>query len=74
LTVTAKTGEFNAFLSRQARSIEAHDTGMHHELGMFWAGPVARVSASSQPSALDALVARLELPAPVAAPRARTGQ
>jgi len=63
LAVTARTSEFNAFFSVQARSIEAHDTGSHYELGMVWAGPVARVSAASQASTLDALIAWHKPPA-----------
>jgi len=62
LAVTAGTAQFNSFFSTQAQSIEAQDTGTHHELGMFWAGPVRRVSPASQASALDALVAAVRLP------------
>jgi predicted alpha-1,6-mannanase (GH76 family) len=62
LAVAAGTAQFNSFFRRQAQSIEAHDTSRHHELGMFWAGPVGRVSSSSQASALAALVASVKLP------------
>jgi predicted alpha-1,6-mannanase (GH76 family) len=62
LAVTARTARYNSFFSRQAQSIEAHDTGSHHEHGMSWAGPVGRVTSSSQASALDALVASVKLP------------
>jgi len=62
LAVTAGTPRFNSFFRAQTQSIEAHDTSGHHELGMFWAGPVSRVSSSSQASALDALVASVKLP------------
>ncbi len=62
LAVAARTPEFNSFFRRQAQSIEAHDTSGHHELGMFWAGPVGRASSSSQASALDALIATVKLP------------
>jgi predicted alpha-1,6-mannanase (GH76 family) len=64
LAITAGTTQFNSFLSRQAQSIEAHDTSSHHEFGMFWAGPVGGVSSSSQASALDSLVASVRLPQP----------
>jgi len=64
LAVTAKTTRFNAFFSRQARSIEVDDTSTYHELGMLWAGPVADVSSSTQASALAALVASVNLPQP----------
>jgi predicted alpha-1,6-mannanase (GH76 family) len=62
LAVIAGTGQFNSFFSTQAQAIEAHDTSSHHEFGMFWTGPVRRVSPASQASALDALVAAVRLP------------
>jgi|SRR5215472_3708927 len=62
LAVTANTSQFNAFFVRQARSIENSDTSSDREHGMFWAGPVADASSASQASALDALVASLNLP------------
>lgn len=62
LAVTAKTRQFNVFLTKQARSIEARDTGKSFQLGMFWEGPVADETSYSQASAEDALVAVLQLP------------
>jgi predicted alpha-1,6-mannanase (GH76 family) len=62
LAVTAKTTQFNTFFRQQARSIEAHDTGRSHRMGLLWSGPVAQVTAATQDSALDALVASLKLP------------
>ena len=62
LAVTAGTTQFDPFFSKQAQSIEAHDTSGNHELGMFWAGPVADVSSATQSSAVDALVAEFKLP------------
>jgi uncharacterized protein YyaL (SSP411 family) len=62
LAVTAGTTQFDAFFAAQAQSIEADDTGIGHEFGMFWAGPVADASSSTQASALDALVAAVDLP------------
>jgi predicted alpha-1,6-mannanase (GH76 family) len=62
LAVTAKTTQFNSFLRQQASSIEAHDSGDNHQLGVLWSGPVAQVTAASQDSGLDALVASLKLP------------
>jgi hypothetical protein len=62
LAVTARTTEFNGFFRQQARSIEDNDTTGHHQHGMFWAGPVARVTSASQASALDAMTASLDLP------------
>jgi predicted alpha-1,6-mannanase (GH76 family) len=70
LAVTAGTPQFNAFLTAQAQSIEAHDTGRDNTLGMFWAGPVADVSSATQASALAALIASVRLPS--AGPAART--
>lgn len=57
LAVAARTKQFNGFFRRQAQAIEAHDTGPSHQFGMFWAGPVTHISAASQASALDALIA-----------------
>jgi hypothetical protein len=62
LAVTAKTSQFNSFFEEQASSIEDRDTSNSHQLGMFWAGPVADPTPYSQASAEDALVAALNLP------------
>ncbi len=62
LAVTAGTSQFNAFFSKQARSIDEDDSTESHNLGMSWAGPAAEVSSATQASALDALVAALDLP------------
>jgi hypothetical protein len=73
LAVTAGTTQFNAFLTTQAQSIEARDTGTGHEHGMFWAGPVADVSPATQASAVDALVAAVRLPRAGPAPQMTSG-
>jgi len=62
LAVTAHTSQFNAFFRAQAQSIETRDTTSQHQLGVYWAGPIAGVTPSSQASALDALVAAVNLP------------
>jgi predicted alpha-1,6-mannanase (GH76 family) len=62
LAVTAGTSQFNAFFSKQARSIDADDATESHDFGMSWSGPAAEVSSATQASALDALVAALDLP------------
>ena len=62
LAVTARTARFNAFFVRQARSIETRDTGDYRQHGMFWVGPFADASSATEASALDALVASLDLP------------
>lgn len=62
LAVTARTTQFNAFFVSQARSIENRDTSGYRQHGMSWMGPVADVSSASDASALDALVASLDLP------------
>ena len=62
MAVTAKTTAYNSFFTKQAKSIEAKDTNSHHQLGVFWAGPIADRTSWSQASALDALVASLKLP------------
>jgi uncharacterized protein YyaL (SSP411 family) len=62
LAVTAGTSQFNAFFAAQARSIQARDTDAQHQFGVYWAGPIAGVTPSSQASALEALVASVNLP------------
>jgi predicted alpha-1,6-mannanase (GH76 family) len=62
LAVTARTSQFNAFFTAQARSVEAHDTSSTHQAGMSWAGPVTDPTSYTQASAEDALVAALRLP------------
>jgi Glycosyl hydrolase family 76 len=62
LAVTAKTTAYNSFFTRQAQSIVAKDTNAHHQLGMYWAGPLADLTSWSQASGIDALVASLKLP------------
>jgi hypothetical protein len=62
LAVTAGTSQFNAFFSKQARSIDADDATDSHSFGMSWSGPAGDVSSATQASALDALVAALDLP------------
>jgi predicted alpha-1,6-mannanase (GH76 family) len=64
LAVTAGTRQFNGFITKQAQSIEAHDTSRSGQSGMFWAGPVADLNSYSQASAEAALVAALKLPQP----------
>jgi hypothetical protein len=62
LAVTARTSQFNSFIDAQARSIENRDGGAQHQFGVYWAGPMAGVTSPSQASALDALVASVNLP------------
>jgi hypothetical protein len=62
LAVTARTSRYNAFLKAQARSIEANDTDADGWFGMSWAGPAAEVTPPTEVSALDALVASVNLP------------
>jgi hypothetical protein len=62
LAVTARTSQFNAFFSKQARSIDADDTTESHDFGMSWSGPATDVNSATQASAVAALVAALDLP------------
>jgi len=62
LAVTAQTTEFNSFFIKQAQSIAAHDTDGYRQHGIHWAGPATDVTSATQASALDALVASLNLP------------
>jgi predicted alpha-1,6-mannanase (GH76 family) len=59
LAVTARTSQFSGFFAKQARTIESHDTDGHHQLGMFWSGPLTDRTSYSQASAEAALVAAL---------------
>jgi len=62
LAVTARTSQFNSFLTAQARSVETRDRDKDDKLGFMWDGPVTGSTPYSQASALDAEVAALELP------------
>ena len=61
LAVTARTSQFNSFFTAQARAVEDHDTRLYHQHGFLWSGPVVGATPSSQASALDAIVAALNL-------------
>lgn len=52
---------YREFILRNAESILAHDEDPDHSLGLVWSGPVTDVNASTQSSALDALVAALTI-------------
>jgi predicted alpha-1,6-mannanase (GH76 family) len=62
LAVTARTSQFDSFLKAQARSVQTRDTKRDHKSGFLWDGPVTALTSYSQASALDALVAALNLP------------
>lgn len=62
LAVTARTPEFNTFFVKQAESIESRDTSGYSQHGLYWVGPVADVSPATEASAVDALVAAINLP------------
>lgn len=62
LAVTARTSEFNSFFKTQARSVQDSDTRSDRRLGFLWRGPIVGLSPYSQASALDAVVAALNLP------------
>jgi predicted alpha-1,6-mannanase (GH76 family) len=62
LAVTARTSQFNAFFTSQARSVEDRDSRAHRQLGFLWRGPIVGLSPYSQASALDAVVAAINLP------------
>lgn len=52
---------YRIFIERNARSILQKDQTPHHALGLVWSGPVVDANASTQSSALDALVAALQM-------------
>ncbi|KAL8829761.1 MAG: hypothetical protein Q9191_001830 [Dirinaria sp. TL-2023a] len=49
--------DFNAFIFKNADSIWANDRSQDNQLGLVWSGPFKGATASTQSSALDALVA-----------------
>ncbi len=52
---------YGAFILANAASILAHDQTPKHTLGLVWSGPPGQLNASTQSSALDALVAAIQL-------------
>ena len=57
LQVVLQRKDFATFIKKNAQSIWAHDRGTGSNLGLVWSGPFLGVDASTQSSALDALVA-----------------
>lgn len=53
----APNRRYASFIRRNAESILANDQGRGHTLGAIWSGPPGTADASTQSSALDALVA-----------------
>ena len=53
------TTAYNAFLARQASSIQASDTNGDGQSGLYWAGPLADLGYPNQQSAADAFTAAL---------------
>jgi predicted alpha-1,6-mannanase (GH76 family) len=49
------------FIFRNADSILAHDQAADHSFGVIWSGPPAAADPSTQSSALDALVAAIQI-------------
>ena len=62
LAVTARTRQFNSFFTSQARAVEDRDTDADSHLGFLWHGPIVGVTPYSEASALDAVVAAINLP------------
>lgn len=55
------TKQYRRFILTNADSILRHDQTPDHALGLAWSGPPGKPNASTQSSALDALVAALEI-------------
>lgn len=53
--------KFRRFILRNADSILRNDQTPTHALGLLWSGPPGKPNASTQSSALDALVAALDI-------------
>jgi predicted alpha-1,6-mannanase (GH76 family) len=52
---------YKKFIDTNADSIWAHDQGPSHEFGALWQGPMDSADAIRQSSALDVLVAAMEV-------------
>jgi predicted alpha-1,6-mannanase (GH76 family) len=52
---------YRQFILRNADSILRYDQAPDHALGLMWSGPPGKANASTQSSALDALVAALQV-------------
>jgi predicted alpha-1,6-mannanase (GH76 family) len=57
----APTERYRQFILSNADSILRDDQAPDHTLGLIWSGPPGKPNASTQSSALDALVAALEI-------------
>jgi predicted alpha-1,6-mannanase (GH76 family) len=57
----APNAEYKAFADANANSIWANDQGPDYEFGALWQGPFDSADATRQTSALDTLIAALEL-------------
>lgn len=53
--------DFKAFILKNADSIWANDRSQDNQLGLVWSGPFKSATASTQSSALDALVAAVAI-------------
>jgi hypothetical protein len=62
LASVAETSAYGAFFQNQATAIEDKDTNGSGQIGLDWSGPVADLSATSQASGAEALVAALSQP------------
>ncbi len=51
---------YRQFIEINAKSILVNDLGPRHSLGQVWSGPPGASDASTQSSAIDALVAALQ--------------
>jgi predicted alpha-1,6-mannanase (GH76 family) len=69
LAVAARTSQFNSFFKSQARSVRDRDTRSDRQFGFLWRGPIVGLTPYSQASALDAIVAALDLPLLACGPR-----
>jgi predicted alpha-1,6-mannanase (GH76 family) len=61
LDQAAPKAQYKAFVDANADSIWANDQGANHEFGALWQGPFDSGDATRQTSALDTLIAAMEL-------------
>ena len=61
LQLAVPNDQYETFINKNAQSIWLNDRTSSDELGLLWSGPITGVTASTQSSAADALVAALAI-------------
>ena len=61
LNRTLPLGKYKLFAETNARSIVSNDRSLNHDFGNLWQGPFDSADGTRQTSALDALIAAMEM-------------